>query len=155
MQIFLWNRLLLRFQAKAVCEVHIPECTSNGRIKICSDKILSWDCHPGTDARIITQNLRYVSGMEDMDYWSYNSYTVTWRWECCMRERRVNAWKTHQSSFCQSQIDVRNWELLTENRFCNSSWGFVWATMLSIKPWAEIKAITVSTGRNAKLWWHI
>lgn len=95
------HRLPLRFQAKAVCDVCIPECTTNGRIKICSDKILSWHYHPGTDAKIITQKLHWVgniSGIEDMDCWSYNSYSVAWRWECCMGERQLDAWKKHCST---------------------------------------------------------
>lgn len=55
------------------CDVHITECTSNVRIKICSEKVLSWDCHAGTDAKRIAQKLCWagsLSGMEDMDYWS-------------------------------------------------------------------------------------
>jgi len=32
----------------------MPEYASNGKIKVCNGKILSWDCHPGADARIIT-----------------------------------------------------------------------------------------------------
>lgn len=136
--------LLLRFQAKAVRDAHITECTSNARIKICSDKILSWDCHAGTDAKIIAQKLCWsgsLSGMEDIDYWSCNNYIVPWRCECFLGERQVYSWKTLRCSSLQSKTDIRSCELLTENRVCNSSWGFVWGTMLGIKSWAEMKAI--------------
>lgn len=85
------------------------------------DKILSWDCHPGTDAKIITQKLcwvSYASEMEDVDYWGYKSYTVTWRWECCMGERHAAArfpakqnwhkklWVTHRKQVLQFQLGL-------------------------------------------------
>lgn len=149
--------LLLRFQAKAVYDVYITECTSNVRIKICSDKILSWDCHAGTDAKIIAEKLCWagsLSGMEDVDYWSCKLHSNLKMGVLLGRKAGVFLKDATVQFLAKQNWHQKLWET-SRKKSAPFKLRLCLRAMRSLRSWAEMKDITMSTGRSAKLWWHI